>query len=85
MELFSLYVSKKAVSIIEGEQRERVTTERPATSGMVIESEYNRRVSSLFNYLYRGPLFELIMNRVFKLILLPILKRIPLLGGSLGE
>nr|CAG4715059.1 unnamed protein product [Naegleria fowleri] len=83
MELFSLYVSKKAVSIIEGEQRERVTTERPATSGMVIESEYNRRVSSLFNYLYRGPLFELIMNRVFKLILLPILKRIPLLGGSL--
>ncbi|KAG2377470.1 hypothetical protein C9374_009381 [Naegleria lovaniensis] len=83
MELFSLYLSKKAVSMIEGEQRDRVIMERPATSGMVIESEYRRRLSSLFNYLYRGPMFELIMNRVFKLILLPILKRVPLLGGSL--
>jgi len=84
LEISSLYLTKKAIAWIEADQKD-LLPDCPPNAGLMVEDEFKRRINNLSHYLYRGPLFELVMDRIFKSILLPILKRIPLIGGSFGK
>ena len=84
IELASIYLTRRAIRIVKKDIKEK-SPSAPPEVGSTIEEELNRRTSSLSHYLYRGPLFEIVMERILKSILLPIFKRIPLIGASFGK
>ncbi|KAL9645595.1 hypothetical protein ABK040_000658 [Willaertia magna] len=81
IEILTLYLMKLTLKIIEKEQE---LNKYPNAVGKTVHDEMKRRFSNLTFYFYKSPLFDKVMDKILKNILLPILKRIPLLGGWIG-